>query len=53
LGKGELTPAERALIEFLRSQAPQPSGLLAPLLGPRPQAEAEAPVFGRRRSAVG
>ena len=55
LGQGALSPAEQALIVMLKDQAPQRSGLLAPLLGAPSQASAveeRAPVFGRRAPAA-
>jgi hypothetical protein len=58
LGKDALSPAERALIEFLRAEAPQSSGLLKPLLGggrtsDEPSRPENSPVFGHRRAALG
>ena len=54
LGEGALSSAERALIEFLRAEAPQSSGLLKPLLGGSGrEAEGPPPVFGQRRVAPG
>ena len=54
LGSGALGAAERRLIETLRAQAPQASGLLQPLLGGgAAPAEPVPGVFGHRKAAPG